>query len=160
MGFVKGIVVIGLAAVALFLLAPDRVRADDFLIIHYADGSSQRIRLERPSESIRQIEFSQPRGGVGRGEWSPTQIRVLSGTYGGNCGAPFGNATDHLIAACDGSPACDYVIDYHALGDPAPGCSKDYVAEWQCGRSPQRFRTAAGPEAGMGKRIVLRCPGR
>jgi len=87
-----------------------------------------------------------------------TSIKVLSGTYGGNCGVRLGNVTDRLIAACDGRTTCEYTVDVRTLGDPAPGCLKDYVAEWQCGNNPQRAGVTASPEAGVGKTIVLKCP--
>jgi hypothetical protein len=99
----------------------------------------------------------------GPGPGGPTgsgPIAVLSGTYGGNCRAGYGNATNHLRAVCDGRQVCDYVIDFNTIGDPAPGCFKDYVAEWQCGNNPKRFGASIGPEAGSGKVIRLRCAGR
>ncbi len=96
--------------------------------------------------------------GFGRGAWGPPAIRVVSATYGGNCGAPYGNATGHLAAVCEGKTTCDYIIDSRSIGDPAYGCPKDYVAEWQCGDNPEKLGTSVGPEAGYGKRIVLRCP--
>ena len=39
-------------------------------------------------------------------------IRVVVGTYGGNCNAPHGNKTEHLAAACNGRADCTYKIDY------------------------------------------------
>ncbi len=98
------------------------------------------------------------RRGFGHERFAREPIRVYAGTYGGNCGAPYGNATDDLAAACDGREVCEYTIDYRIIGDPAYGCRKDYVAEWQCGHNPERGSVAAGPEAGRGARILLRCP--
>ena len=68
--------------------------------------------------------------------------------------------TEHLASVCNGRQACEYIVDVRTLGDPAGGCGKDYVAEWRCGNSPERASVAASPEAGNGKRIVLRCPAR
>jgi len=42
--------------------------------------------------------------------------------------------------------------------DPAFGCAKDYVAEWQCGSDPTVRQARAFPEAGFGKTIRLSCP--
>ena len=53
------------------------------------------------------------------------EIRVVAGTYGGNCQAPHGNKTEHLAAACNGRTDCTYKIDYTVIGDPAVGCGKD-----------------------------------
>jgi hypothetical protein len=139
----------------------DVMGADDFMILRYADGSTQRIKLDRPSESIRQIEFVEGRRVSGHDDWRGGAIRITAATYGGNCGAPLGNVTNNLAEVCDGRATCEYVIDFRVLGDPAPGCSKDYRAEWECGgRDPERRVVSAGPEAGGGTRIVLRCPAR
>jgi hypothetical protein len=133
--------------------------ADDFMVLRYGDGSTQRIKLEREFESIRQIEFVEGRRGPDRDDRRGGHIKVIAATYGGNCGAPFGNVTNHLAEVCEGRATCEYVIDFRVLGDPAPGCSKDYRAEWECGgRDPERSVVSAGPEAGGGTRIVLRCP--
>jgi hypothetical protein len=98
--------------------------------------------------------------GPGPGPMGAGPITVISGTYGGNCGAGYGNATNHLRAVCDGRPVCDYIIDVRTIGDPAPECAKDYVAEWQCGNNPRRLGASIAPEAGMGRVIRLRCSGR
>jgi hypothetical protein len=85
-------------------------------------------------------------------------IKVIAATYGRNCGAPYGNVTYHLAEICDGKARCEYLIDFRVIGDPAGNCAKDYFAEWECGRGPERGTTYAGPEAGFGTRILLRCP--
>jgi hypothetical protein len=95
--------------------------------------------------------------GPGPGPGPGADIRVVSGTYGGSCGAPYGNATSHLLAVCDGKRVCDYIIDYRTLGDPAPNCPKDYVAEWRCGSNPKVFGASVRPEAGTGRVVRLRC---
>ncbi len=93
------------------------------------------------------------KGGGGRDDRRGGSIRIIAATYGRNCGAPYGNATDHLAEICEGRPTCEYIIDFSAIGDPARGCAKDYFAEWECGRDYERGTMSAGPEAGMGKRI-------
>ncbi len=154
----------GFSACALILAAlafsvPEVKGDDDFMVLRFTDGYTQRIRLERPSESIRQIEFLEGERGRGREDRRGSQIRIISGTYGRNCGAPYGNATNHLADACDGTGTCEYVIDIGVLGDPARGCRKDYIAEWQCGRDPEKGVITVNGEA-AGTRIVLRCPAR
>ena len=157
MDFLKGSIACSLVAVAVLLVAPGIARADDVMTIRYADGSSQSIRLERPSESIKQIEFSEGRR-FGREESVRPSIRVVSGTYGRNCGAQYGNVTSDLAGVCEGKVTCEYTIDSRTIGDPVRGCPKDYFAEWQCGNNPEKGSLSVAPEAGNGTRIVLRCP--
>jgi hypothetical protein len=153
----KGFVVSALICASVFLTFSGIGSADE-LVLRYTDGSAQRIRLDRPADAIKQIEFVDEKKPMGHEGWSPMAIRVVSGTYGGNCGAFYGNATEHVASICNGRPTCEYIVDFRNLGDPATGCSKDFVAEWRCGNSPERASVAASPEAGNGKRIVLRCP--
>ncbi|KLU24909.1 hypothetical protein EOS_17570 [Caballeronia mineralivorans PML1(12)] len=83
-------------------------------------------------------------------------IQVVSGTYGQNCGAPWGNATLDLATQCDGRGTCSYVLNRTLTVDPAKNCPKDFLAEWRC--SDTEFHTAAlSPEAGAGSTLVLSC---
>ncbi|HPX61294.1 MAG TPA: hypothetical protein PLN25_05940 [Deltaproteobacteria bacterium] len=84
-------------------------------------------------------------------------INVISGSYGQNCGAPQGNVTAHLAEQCNGQKVCKYRIYYKVIGDPKPGCAKDYVATWRCGNGPVRSASAP-PEAGTGSIVTLTCP--
>lgn len=84
-------------------------------------------------------------------------IQVVAGTYGRNCKQPRGNKTAHLAKECNGKASCDYVVSSQELGDPASGCSKDYVAEWRCGSDPTLRRAVVSPEAGYKKRVSLTC---
>jgi hypothetical protein len=88
---------------------------------------------------------------------SCTPIEVVAGTYGANCGQPRGNKTSFLAEECDGETSCAYTVDYKVIGDPANGCAKDYIAEWQCGSDPTVRQATASPEAGHGKTVVLSC---
>lgn len=160
MTFLRGFAVCTLILTALASSAPEVMGADDTMILRYNDGHTQKIKLDRPSESIRQIEFLEGKRGPGRVDRGGDHIRVIGATYGGNCGSPNGNATQHLAEICNGRETCEYVIDYRVLGDPVPGCAKDYYAEWQCGHDPDEYRVGVRPEAGGGTRIMLRCPGR
>ena len=157
---IRGFAVCILALAALVFSASEVMGADDFMVMRYTDGFTQRIKLERPSESIRQIEFLEGRRVSGRDDRRDGHIKVIAATYGRNCGAPYGNVTRHLAEICDGRATCEYVIDFTVIGDPAPGCAKDYLAEWQCGRDPERRTIGVRPEAGGGTRILLRCPAR
>jgi len=84
-------------------------------------------------------------------------IKVITATYGKNCGTPYGNVTHHLAQNCDGREYCEYILDHRVIGDPAPGCPKDFFAEWQCGPRRETGTIGINPEA-SGSRIVLRCP--
>ena len=66
--------------------------------------------------------------------------------------------TNHLAETCDGKETCVYAVDYKIIGNPAPGCRKDYIAEWQCGRDPERGYAKVNPGAGYSDVIELRCP--
>ena len=158
MACLRGYAACALVLAALMFSASEVMGADDVMVLRYDDGYTQRIKLDRPSESIRQIEFLEGKRGLGRDDRGGSNIKVIAATYGGNCGAPYGNATHHLAESCDGKTACEYVIDFKVLGDPAPGCAKDYFAEWQCGRDPEKRTIGARHEAGGGTRILLRCP--
>jgi hypothetical protein len=92
------------------------------------------------------------------GQPPQTGISVVAGTYGGNCGAPHGNVTGALGSACNTLGHCDYIVDYTIIGDPAPGCAKDYVAEWTCNGQSLVQRATASPEAGFRKTVTLVCP--
>jgi hypothetical protein len=45
-------------------------------------------------------------------------IRVISATYGDNCGATFNNAVQYVSDACNGRTDCNYLIDHRRIGDP------------------------------------------
>jgi peptidoglycan/LPS O-acetylase OafA/YrhL len=84
-------------------------------------------------------------------------IRVISATYGANCGATRGNATRALIDTCNSQTDCDYRVDVTKLGDPAGGCAKDFTVDYAC-MPGDRLQTAklAG-EAGLGSHAILAC---
>jgi len=84
------------------------------------------------------------------------RILVVSATYGGNCGARPGNVTEALADACTGRRVCEYTIRHQILGDPVPGCPKDFVVRWQCGDGRPR-RAGVPPEAGFGSVVFLSC---
>ncbi len=85
-------------------------------------------------------------------------IRIVSGSYGLNCGAPRGNVTAHLANFCNDTAICEYPIDVRAIGDPTRGCAKDYQAEYRCGGFGLSKSASVSPEA-TGKIIRLQCFG-
>ncbi len=84
-------------------------------------------------------------------------VRVLSATYGGSCGVPFGNVTNLLRKSCDGKTDCNYAVKVDVLGDPAPGCGKNFAIEYECAPHKTRFSKSIGAEAGFGKKVDLSC---
>jgi hypothetical protein len=84
-------------------------------------------------------------------------IKVLSATYGANCKAPTGNATDALSNSCNGKNNCAYTIDVNVLGDPANGCQKNFAVEYQCSPAGIRTSKSLSAEAGLGSQVDLVC---
>jgi len=85
------------------------------------------------------------------------QIQIVSATYGLNCGATRDNAKAAVAGACDGRRRCEYIVDSHMLGDPAPGCAKTFDAEWACAAGGAHQQKDLPAEAGQGSRLVLSC---
>jgi peptidoglycan/LPS O-acetylase OafA/YrhL len=84
-------------------------------------------------------------------------IRLVSATYGGNCGASPGNATFSVSDACNAKDRCSYRVDVVGLGDPAGGCAKDFSAVFTCMPAQQRHRVTLPAEAGFGSQLLLSC---
>jgi hypothetical protein len=85
------------------------------------------------------------------------RVDILTATYGPNCGARRGNATQHIARACNGTSKCDYRIDVNNLGDPRPGCVKTYEAEYRCSASGSTQAVSVPGEAGLGTIVTLQC---
>lgn len=84
-------------------------------------------------------------------------IKVVTGTYGRNCGAKSGNATTHVSRACEGKSVCEYKIDPAALEDPAPNCAKEFTAEWKCGTVATVYAVSVPAGAVRGEHLRLTC---
>jgi len=84
-------------------------------------------------------------------------IRVLGAAYGRNCaGNVSTNVTDDLARQCQGRDYCVYRIDTRQIGDPRPGCAKEYQARYMCRDGGNERYASANPEA-SGQSIVLDC---
>lgn len=83
-------------------------------------------------------------------------IRIESGTYGANCGAPLGNSTSELARHCNSVDTCRYPVALPAAFRTRHACKADFVAEWSCG--PGEFHQAAVTSvANNGGILVLTC---
>ena len=90
-----------------------------------------------------------------------SSIIVLEATYGGNCGVPRGNVTQHVAKQCDGNSQCRYVPNYKVIGDPAYNCKKDYILSYRCSGDGEVREERVAPEAGWGsKAVMLSCAAR
>jgi peptidoglycan/LPS O-acetylase OafA/YrhL len=85
-------------------------------------------------------------------------LDVLSATYGANCGARRGNATAEVAQTCNGKNECQYVVDVRKLGDPATGCAKNFVVEYECAPYHAHLAKVLPGEAGLGSTMNLLCP--
>ena len=103
---------------------------------------------QSPPNEEAQPKRPRPRGG---------SVEVRSASYGENCGAAHGNVTSHLAERCDGRWNCAYSIDNGVIGDPAPNCRKQYVAEWTCRGDNNQYLVVVPAEAGLGSIVRLRC---
>ena len=86
----------------------------------------------------------------------PSEIFVTTATYGGNCGAPRGNASHGVINACGGRHYCVYKVDWRLIGDPRPGCGKDFHVGYTCREGEGERGVSLNPEA-SGHSVVLDC---
>jgi hypothetical protein len=67
-----------------------------------------------------------------------------------------------LSRACNGQQRCEYGVDYTLLGDPVPGCGKEFAVDWYChqtGAPYVLYRQVLRGEAGFGARLELTCDG-
>jgi hypothetical protein len=87
-----------------------------------------------------------------------SDVRILSAIYGGNCSAPRGNATRVLSGSCNGKNDCAYLVDVNLLRDPAPGCGKDFVVDYQCAPEGRQLSKTQRGETGLKSRLDLSCP--
>ncbi len=86
-----------------------------------------------------------------------SEISVQSATYGASCGVQSDNAGASVKSFCSGLDRCDYVVNYRVLGDPKPGCKKDFIVRYTCQGSEQVKTATAPAEAGFGRVASLDC---
>jgi hypothetical protein len=96
-------------------------------------------------------------------------IHVVDATYGQACKdfvppdgranlVKTGNVTAALTSACDkAKTTCLFAVDAVQIGDPAPGCGKDFIANWRCGNDQKVHQFYLTAEAN-GRSALLSCP--
>ena len=62
-------------------------------------------------------------------------MKIISATYGSNCGVTKGANTNTLAEHCDGKTECD--PRFAGMSDLAKGCGKDLVVDMKCGSTCQ-----------------------
>jgi hypothetical protein len=83
-------------------------------------------------------------------------VSVMEATYGANCGAKPGNLTAYVVKTCGQTPRCSLPIDVSKMGDPAPGCVKNFSVKYSCRKNSSVRDASASPEA-SGKTLDLNC---
>jgi hypothetical protein len=117
------------------------------------DGSMVRLAMATPGGVLP----ADKTGANEKTENAKSAIRVVTGTYGRNCGAKPGNATTQVARACDGQAVCQYKIDTATLEDAAPACAKDFTAEWKCGTAATVYAVTMPAGAMPGEQLRLVC---
>jgi hypothetical protein len=100
----------------------------------------------------------------------PGTIDIVDASYGQSC-RDFtpkppqqstyreGNATGFVNRVCSGKSHCHFVVDIAMLGDPVPGCDKDFSAEYRCWPADSALKIVRVDAEAEGKAFVLDCPG-
>ena len=85
-------------------------------------------------------------------------IKVVSATYGTNCGAFGDTSGDYLREACDGKSRCEYNIQGGILQSNIAFCNKDLKVTYSCADMTPAFRGTYLPAAAIrGGKVVLDC---
>ena len=126
----------------------------DFVVEYSCAPDTALLRKELPAEAGLRSQLRLSCARVRAGCFRRATIR--SATYGGNCGAALGNATEDLAGSnCNGSVDCNYVVDVERLRDPAPRCGKDFVVEYSCTPDTALLRKELPAEAGLKSQLEL-----
>ena len=88
----------------------------------------------------------------------PTNIQIVDASYGLNCNPALkGNRTQLFKTLTAGKSSLNYTYDYRQTGgDPASGCAKTLVINYNCGGANKVFTAPA--EAGINGKVALTCP--
>ena len=95
-------------------------------------------------------------GNITIGPSVPGSIYITGATYGGNCGARRGNLMREMIDSCAGRDVCTYPVDMRVIGDPRPGCPKDFQVSYVCREGTPERSVSLNPEA-SGQSLFIDC---
>ena len=84
-------------------------------------------------------------------------IKVITGTYGGNCGSKTGNITAQIARICDGQASCEYKLDPGLLEEPSTDCARNISAEWNCGTGGAVYTVSLPAGVTQGQPLRLAC---
>ena len=120
----------------------------------YQCGGDGLLRLRIPAEAS---------GKTGRFLCPSGQLRLESAVYGSNCAKGAPDVADKGGAVCNGKADCNYPISHSTLGDPGPGCAKDFAATYRCvsvaeGETQRPTHSANLPAEASGNSVSLSCP--
>jgi hypothetical protein len=93
---------------------------------------------------------------LGAGPAAAAGINVLTAWYGQSCNTQNGNVSAHVKWRCDGRMSCTYGVDAGQLGDPAPGCAKNFVVLYAC-QGQVDLRLAQLPAEAHGRALTFGC---
>jgi tetratricopeptide (TPR) repeat protein len=129
----------------------------DFVVQYSCAPDSSLIRKELSAEAGLGSQLQLSCATAPKAEPVKSGLDIRTATYGGNCGAPSGNATRDLVNSCSGRVDCEYIVDVERLRDPAPGCGKDFVVEYHCAPNGNSRRADLPAEAGLKTALLLSC---
>lgn len=94
--------------------------------------------------------------GFAAGPAAAAGINVLTAWYGPSCNTQHGNVTAHVKSRCDGKASCSYTVDAGTLGDPAPGCAKNFLVLYAC-QGQAEVRLAQLSAEAHGRPVTFGC---
>jgi hypothetical protein len=117
-----------------------------------APGKTKDFRVEYacPESTITHVAYLQP-GADGQTvpltcKRDPEALKILSATYGSNCGATTDNVLDVVSnQICSGQSTCSFGVTNQLFGDKAPNCRKDLSVRYVCGNDLSS-KTVTAPE--------------
>jgi hypothetical protein len=105
--------------------------------------------------------------------WTPPpnagEIHITDATYGLNCRdfkvaaglvnrVKPGNATQNALELCGKAKgSCAVPVDANRIGDPAPGCRKEFLLHWRCGDMERVYEDYV-PDEANGNSATATCP--
>lgn len=109
-----------------------------------------------PTRVLRPLAAAALLAGFAAGPAAAAGINVLTAWYGPSCNTQHGNVTAHVKSRCDGKASCSYTVDAGTLGDPAPGCAKNFLVLYACQGQAEVLLAQVAAEA-HGRPVTFGC---